>query len=183
MVNGIKCFAEVKQYCCCCCYSTLMRLRMLLSSAWAPLGVWVSSALLRLSKAPHLYTSSAGYTIHRCCADSSASAHSLHVGSSFCQTSTLHFLRAGWWPCLNLVRSTLSARLSSSSFSLTLQGNLSPASLPLGANLSATISLITALFTLRSITNSPWAISDHSVACSSAISFPVSPQCPGTHST
>ena len=48
-----------------------MCLKMPFSSAWAPLGVWVSSAMLRPSEATCLSISSAGHTIHRCCADSS----------------------------------------------------------------------------------------------------------------
>ena len=137
-----------KKHGCCCCYTR--RLRMILSSAWALVGDWVSSAILPPKDCLLLSNSMTGHAIHRCQAvSSSSSPHSLQDRSSSSPIMDLHDLSLGWWPDLNLTRFTLSSLLiRPSSSSLILSGSLSSTSRVLSAYLLPTSSLMTAFLVL-----------------------------------
>ena len=157
---------------------------MILSSAWALVGDWVSSAILPPKDCLLLSNSTAGHAIHRCRAVSSSSPHSLQDGSSSSPIMDLHDLSLGWWPDLNLTRFTLSSLLiRPSSSSLILSGSLSSTSRVLSAYLLPTSSLMTAFLVLWSSgTSACWRVVP-SFALSSASSLPSRPQCDGTQST
>ena len=170
--------------CCSCCCCNTRRLRMILSSAWALVGDWVSSAMLLPNDCIFLSIPTAGHAIHRCWAVPSSSPHNLQNGSSSSPIMVLHDLSLGWCHDLNLMRFTLSSQLilPSSSF-LILSGSLFSTLRVLTAYFSLTSFLMTALLVLWSSgTSACWRVV-HSFALSSACSLPSRPQWDGTQST
>ena len=92
---------------------------MSLSIADAAAGCSTSLAISDPSWCLLLSPTRASQSIHRCSEVSSPMLHNLQSGDSSLPTRTSHRLRAGWWPVLKRVRSTLSLLDSvSSSFSL-----------------------------------------------------------------
>ena len=86
---------------------------MILSSAWAFVGDWVSSAILLPKDCLLLSISMAGHAIHRCRAVSSSSPHSLQDGPSSSPIMDLHDLsRVVARPEPHEVHSTLPAHSS-----------------------------------------------------------------------
>ena len=157
---------------------------MILSSTWALVGDWVSSAILLPNNCTLLSISTTGHAIHRRRAVSSSSRHNLQDGSSSSPIMVLHDLSLGWCPDLNLTRFTLSSLLIlPSSSSLILSGSLSSMSRVLTAYLSPTSSLMTALLVLWSSgTSACWRVVP-SFDLSSACSLPSRQQWDGTQST